>query len=240
MSISGAQTICSGGSVTLTATSISGNNVTYTWSTTNGAGVANGNTYSATTASTYNVSVVDDNGCTWTDSHTLNAGSTPDVVLPASATYCGNNSVTLSGTVTAGSYSGNLTYSWKKDGVVIGGATGISYSATAAGVYTLIATDGNQCAGSDDITVSAGTEPNLTSVSGVNLCPAPSTTGTSTTLSAVLSGAANGTFAYQWKNSAGNIAGATSSTYTTSTAGAYTLRTTNTSNQCYTEVSKTV
>ena len=119
------------------------------------------------------------------------------------ATYAQSASYVLSAA------SGGTGYQWYKDGTAISGATSATYTATATGSYYATFNNGT-CATSTPTTVLA------TSGSSVTF-NASSTSGT----------------AYQWKSgasgSSSNISGATSATYSTSTAGIYSVAVTTSS-----------
>lgn len=124
---SGPTTFCTGGSVTLTSSSATGN----TWST--GATTPS---ITVNTSGNYTVSVTDGNGCTSsTASTTVTVNplpATPTVSASGPLTFCQGGSVTLS----SSSASGNT---WST------GATTQNIVVNAAGTYTVSVTDGNGC-----------------------------------------------------------------------------------------------
>lgn len=105
--------------------------------------------------------------------------------------------------------SGGTSYQWFKDGSAIGGATSPTYTATAPGSYYATFNNGT-CATTTPTTVLANSGSPVT-------FNASSTSGT----------------AYQWKSGASgsstNISGATAASYTTSTAGIYSVAVTTSS-----------
>jgi gliding motility-associated-like protein len=123
---------------------------TYTWS--NGAVTED---LSGVPAGTYNVTVIDANGCTITSSVTLNQPA----VLASTATpfvYAGGYNVTgclSNGSIDLGVTGGNpgYTYSWSN------GATTQDISSLAAGTYTVTVTDINGCQTTSSVTL---TQPN--------------------------------------------------------------------------------
>ena len=133
ISAGSATTFCSGGSVTLTASSATGNQ----WSL-NGTpiGGATNQTYAATTAGDY--TVVSTVGCPSSTSLattvTVNPiPATPTISAGSATTFCSGGSVLL----TSSAASGNQ---WSLNGTPIGGATAQTYSATTSGNYSVIAT----------------------------------------------------------------------------------------------------
>ncbi|MBL7955213.1 MAG: HYR domain-containing protein, partial [Flavobacteriales bacterium] len=122
---SGPTTFCSGGSVTLTSSSTTGN----LWS--NGATT---NSITVNTAGTYKVTVTDANGCSSASasiSVTLNTPpATPVITASGPTTFCSGGTVTL----TSSSASGNL---WSN------GATTNSITVNTAGSYAVSVTDAN-------------------------------------------------------------------------------------------------
>ncbi|MBL0137780.1 MAG: T9SS type A sorting domain-containing protein [Bacteroidetes bacterium] len=221
-------TICSGTSVTFTATPTNGgttpsyqwklnganvgtNSVTYT-----NAALANGNTISCVLTSNA--------GCaspTTATSNTLtmvvNASVTPAVSIAASpgTTICSGTSVTFTATPTNG---GTPSYQWKLNGGNVGtnSATYTNASLASADVVSCIMTSTAACASpltatsnSLTIVVSGTVVPavNITANPGNTICAGTSVTFTATPV--------NGgtTPSYQWKLNGGNV-GTNTSTYT--------------------------
>ncbi len=136
-------------------------------------------------------------------------------VQPQSATITqggtANLSVTAAGTT--------LSYQWFNNGVAIAGATRASYATTVGGTYRV------------DVSNSAGTVPSSNAtVTVVPVVVAPTITTQPVSASITAGGthtfsvvAAGTNVAYQWRNASGAITGATSSSYTTGTAGSYSV-----------------
>ncbi|MDP5041971.1 MAG: T9SS type A sorting domain-containing protein [Crocinitomicaceae bacterium] len=197
---SGATTLCAGATVVLTASPAS----SYLWS--NGA-----NTQSITVnaAGSYGLSVTA-NGCS--------ASATPAVVTMApspnavitnigSTTFCAGSSVVLNGpTPPTGS---TFSYVWRLNGTPISGATAPTYTASAAGNYSLVLTNNQGCT-----STSANTSVTVNALPTATITPAASTTicaGAAVTLTASAGSA------YLWSN------GATTQSISASTAGTYTV-----------------
>jgi hypothetical protein len=185
--------------VTLTATLAAG----YSWS--------NGSTSQAITVSTagnYRVTVSNVSGCTAISpivNVTTTTGSTATIAVNGSTTLCQGRTRTL--TSSAGS-----SYLWST------GATTSSISVNAAGSYQVTVNPGSACAStSAPVNITIQPLPTATfSVSG----PTSFCTGGSVTISST-----NGIgFTYVWFKNNVVIPGATSATYTVTTAGVYKVR----------------
>jgi Secretion system C-terminal sorting domain len=167
---SGSTTLCSGGSVTLTATT----GTSYLWS--NGATTK---TINATTAGNYIVSVTQSNGCSASSSATaVTVGSAPTPTISASGplNFCtGGNVVLTSSTGTA--------YLWSN------GATTSSITVTTTGNYTVRVTQSGGCSATSAVTAtSAGSAPvpTITNSGSNSLCSGNVVTLTATTGTAYL------------------------------------------------------
>jgi hypothetical protein len=205
VSASGATTFCSGGSVTLSAPSSS----SYLWSN-------NATTQSITVsdAGSYSVKVYNSNGCESPSSDAVTVSVNPLPVASISTSdateFCDGGSATLS----ASSDNGGDSYVWYNGSTQVG--TGSTYSATASGTYTAVATNSTTgCSGSasNGITVTVDALPSQPSISAsgsLTFC-----SGGSVTLTA--SSAAS----YLWSNNA------TTQSITVTDAGDYTVTTYN-------------
>jgi hypothetical protein len=103
--------------------------------------------------------------------------------------------------------------------VCFGGSYTIgSNTYTTSGTYTDVLTAGNGCDSTvtTNLTILSQLTVSIQSIGNATVC-----TGSSANLSMV--GFASSTNTYQWADANGNISGATSSTYTTTTSGSYTL-----------------
>ena len=216
---SSATHFCTGGSLLLTANSGAG--LSYQWSNASGtiAGATAG-TYSATTAGSYTVKVTNTNNCsTVSTALAVTVDAMPTAVITAPSThFCTGGSLLL----TANSGAG-LSYQWSNASGTIAGATAGTYSATAAGSYTVKVTNANNC--STVSTVLAVT---------VDAMPAASITSPSTHFctggSLLLTANSGAGLSYQWSNASGTIAGATAGTYNATAAGSYTVKVINATN----------
>lgn len=94
------------------------------------------NTTGLVTATLY----VDDFGCKDTFSLTIDVQPKPIVTIaPTPVIICPGTGTTLTATVTPGANTmcSLYNYQWNKDGNLISGATGVTYTATSYGVYTV-------------------------------------------------------------------------------------------------------
>lgn len=142
ISSSGATTLCSGGSVTLSANT--GTGLLYQWKRygVNIAGATNSTILASTTGS-YKCVVTNANGCSRSSNTiTVTVSSLPTVNITAMGTtqICAGDSVGLSSSTVNG-----LTYQWKKYANNIVGATSAVYYAKTTGNYKCIVTNTSGC-----------------------------------------------------------------------------------------------
>lgn len=178
----GATTFCAGGSVTL----ISPLNATYNYAWNNGANAiagASNNTYVASVAGDYSLTITDGNGCTATSSAipvTVNALPIVNAVANSATTFCAGGSVTLTAT-------GAATYIWNNS------ATSPSITVAASGNYSVIGTTIEGCSSSSNaIAVTVNALPIATI----------SSTGSTACLGSTITLTANGGASYSWSNNA--------------------------------------
>lgn len=205
---SGADTFCSGNSVTLTGLTDIGTQFDWLYN-----GVDNGvmvNTVTAAASGSYQVIATSAQGCSDTSAVAVvlvNPLPTAQIAQSGPITICNGASTTLdanSGT--------SLTYVWTQDGNVINGATDASYDANVEGGYKVTVTDSNGCSSiSSEVVVSVD-------IPTANITPAGPTTfcdGNNVVLNA------NAGASYQWMNNGVQIVGATDASFTATAAGSY-------------------
>lgn len=231
ISASNGNTICSGASVTFSSIITNGGpSPTYQWT-------KNGSIISGATSSSYTSSTISNGDifrCILTSNlpcaspqidssnniaMTVNPNLVPGISISSSgSTICSGSSVIFSSSISNGGTS--PSYQWKKNGTNISGATSASYTNNTASngdVFSCVLTSNATCvtsntatSGNITMTVNANLAPslNITASTGNTIC-----SGTSVTFS---SSATNGgtSPSYQWKKNGINIAGATSSSYT--------------------------
>jgi|GEM_PF-1339200 len=100
-------------------------------------------TYIATQAGTYSVSVTDANGCIGSDELTVSEHLLPNVDLGNDTAYCAGSPFALE----LDAENTGSTYQWNS------GTQTQTYMATQAGIYSVSVTDVNGCIGSDELTV---------------------------------------------------------------------------------------
>jgi len=191
------QNICIGGSSTLTVT---GGN-TYQWSTNQTTVTI---TVSPTTNTTYTVTVTDTNDCTASDQVTVTVNPLPIVTISGNTEFCAGSSTELD----AG--TGYDTYEWSDFSV------DQTLIVTAAGTYTVTVTDANNCAASDQVTVTVNTIPNANAGEDQTICAGQSAALTAT-----------GGIVYLWSNGQDTDANTVTPTATTT----YTITVTD-ANEC--------
>ncbi|WP_185206171.1 choice-of-anchor L domain-containing protein [Chryseobacterium sp. C3] len=187
--------ICSGESVTLTASG----GATYNWTGLTG----NGNTQvvSPTSTTTYTVFAVGANGCVSATPATITIIVAPPVaVLTASQMkICAGESVTLTAT-------GGVTYEWV--GLPGNGSTQI-VSPTATTTYSVFALGGNGCKVANPTSITIQVVPAIVStLKDVNVCAGDS---------GILDAGSGTNYTYVWNT------GATTQTISVSTPGTYTV-----------------
>jgi hypothetical protein len=128
-------------------------------------------------------------------------------VLPTS--LCGVASVEMSTPEIAG-----YSYQWYYNGTLIPGATEFTYDGTLPGLYYVVVDNGSGCTGtSANVELTSEGGDALITLSGpANICTSGSVTLSTTT------GAG---YTYQWYKDGAPIAGATASSYTATSIGAY-------------------
>ena len=197
---------CNGGSnaslmVTASGGTATTSGYTYLWST--GAMTS---TVSGLSASTYTVTVTDENGCTATDSETVTepASLIASVAIDSNATCNGFSD----GGATASASGGTLPYNYLWSNA----ATTASITGVAAGTYTVTITDNNGCTATDSRMV---TEP-ASLIASVAIDSNATCNGFSD--GGATASASGGTMPYNylWSNSAttASITGVAAGTYT--------------------------
>lgn len=211
-------TFCQGGSVVFYANT--GTGLSYQWYK-DGSPIsgATNSSYTATVAGSYMVAVTNSNNCTASSSAvSVTVNSLPSVTISASGstTFCSGSSVNLNAPTGTG-----FSYIWMLNGSAISGATSATYTAGAAGDYSVMVTDGNGCSATSSattVTVNALPNTSVNVIGSATRCQNDSVQMTANKVSGNT---------YQWRKDGINISGATSSEYTAKTSGVYKVVITN-------------
>jgi len=213
VTLSGPLSICSGSSVTFTASS--GTGYTYQWYSTSGAVPgATGASFTATLSGNYYVVISTPSGCTATSS-TLPVVVNP---LPNVAITPGGPTIFCVGAAVSLTAAPGFSYQWYKGGTAIPGATNAGYVATTSGGYRVRVT--NATTGCTDMTHADTTVNVIDAVNVIPLTPARFCWGGSSTLSSNVSSLGMAV-SYQWSRDGGNIPGATNPSYNATIPGNY-------------------
>ncbi len=206
---------CNPSSATVTAT-VSGGTTPYTYRWTGPASFTSGAaSFSTTTAGTYSLTVTGANGCLTTATSTVSSNLTaPTATINSLTLSCSQPSGTLTATASGGTTP--YTYRWTGPSSITGNAASLTTS--TAGIYSLTVTGNNGagCSNTYSTTVVANTAPPVGTVNSFTLsCANP--TGT---LAATVSGGTT-PYTYRWTGPASFTSSAAS--FTTATAGTYSL-----------------
>lgn len=133
-----------------------------------------------------------------------------EITYSGSLSLCSDNTILLN----ASSATSGLTYQWQRNNSNITGATSATYAATSVGQYSVIVTNGVCNFTSGQVTVNSGSTTPIISAT---------VSGTCGNESVVMNTQSLPTGTLQWKLNGNIIQGATSSSYSTTIAGSYTV-----------------
>jgi large repetitive protein len=125
-------------------------------------------------------------------------------------------------TIESSYYSNTATYQWQKDGANISGATSRAYNAVSSGIYRITVIDGTCNSTSSDRRLTFGTGL-IASISAGNGDSTLCGSGSTKSLYAIYYPINPTQYTYQWQKDGVNISGATSSGYSATQAGVYTV-----------------
>jgi gliding motility-associated-like protein len=206
------------GSATVTVSGGTGAD-TYTWSPAPGGGQST-NAATGLGAGNYTVTIHDANNCPQSQLFNITPAGGPSATISSIAPKC-NSSCDGSASVVASGGTGTFTYSWTPSGVTAATASGL-----CAGTYTCTIHDGNNCANSQSVTITAPAVLAVTPASQTNILCKGNTSGSA---SVTVSGGTTN-YTYSWT---GGTIGSGQGTNTASglAAGTYTCAVTD-ANTC--------
>ncbi|GHA55997.1 gliding motility-associated C-terminal domain-containing protein [Pontibacter akesuensis] len=167
--VSATPSSCGNPNGSITAGAVTGGTASYTYSIDGQSFQSSGN-FTNLLAGNYTITVKDANGCTYAKQLTVTNIAGPAFTATAKSSTCGgpNGSITVSNVT-----GGTAPYSYSKDGGTTY-QTGTTFSALAAGNYTITIKDGNGCLNTRAVEVT-----NVAGPTGVALAPTSSTCGAS-------------------------------------------------------------
>ncbi|WP_394343306.1 T9SS type A sorting domain-containing protein [Spirosoma sordidisoli] len=214
----GVPSLCTAGSTVLTA-AVSGGNApaTVVW-TRAGAEVGKGSSLTVTQAGTYVAQVADAQGCVVSATQSVTESAGLPVSVTGSTSFCEGASTTLTAVVSDG--TDPLSFQWKQ-GTTTTGTNTSSYTAVAAGNYTVEVTDRRGCKGvAAPVTVTQRSSPAPATVTASSSAIVTGETAILTTTVAAGS-------TIQWLRNNAPIPGAVQVTHIATQAGDYVVQTTN-------------
>jgi hypothetical protein len=144
--ISGVNTLCPNASIQLTGSGTAAANNAWVSGTPGNGTVTSTGLVTGVNAGNTIITYTNANGCTATQTVTVNANPTANA--GQDQTLCAGGNATLTGTANGG--SAPYTYSWNN-----GVQQGVPFPLNATGTYTVTVTDGNGCTSSDNVTLTS-------------------------------------------------------------------------------------
>lgn len=173
VSITGSNIFCSGQSTTLTANVAGGiSPFNFQWKNNTINVGTNSNTFNATTAGNYSVSVTDSKGCTGISSNIVvtQKPSPLATIMASSLAFITGGSVTLNANIGT-----NLTYQWIRNSQPITNAVQAVYTAQQIGEYKVVVGQNDCFTTSNPVTISLITATNSPlPTEGIKIYPNPS------------------------------------------------------------------
>lgn len=210
------ESVCYGGTAYLQAVPAEG--YTYQWSDNQQITTSDRTIENMIQTTTFTVTITDANGCTADASKEITVNEMEEATITGEDEICLNGSTTL--TAPAGA-----SYLWDN-----GEETqAITVSPTTTTTYKVTVVAQNGCTSAGEIVVTVNPLPEVT------VATEPVCEGSNATLTATATNVS-----YQWKNTNGNISGATQATYSTNVADEYTVEVTDLTTGCKNTASATV
>ncbi len=150
---------------------------------------------------------------------TVSALPSASITAVGTTTFCQGSNTLLNANTGAG-----LTYLWSLNGTTISGATAATYSAIAAGIYSVSVKNAGGCSKQSNgitVTVNAAPTASISAVGSTSICQGSNS---------VLNANTGTGLSYQWTQNGANISGATAASYSATAAGSYAVVVTNTLN----------
>ena len=218
-------TVCSGSTATITATPGTTGTYTYVWTVPLGViNPGNVNNFNTSTAGTYSVVITDTaTGCSSTSASGIATFTPNPTVTVNSPTVCSGSTITVSATLGT---SGTYTYVWTVPSGASNPGNVDNFTTSTAGTYSVVIT--NTSTGCSSLSASGlvtiNSNPTV-SVNSPTVCAGNSTTVTATPGS-------SGTYNYSWTVPTGTVNPGNIASFSTYTAGNYSVVITNTSTGC--------
>ena len=197
----------------------------------NGLLFGTNNVFTGLPIGTYTGFVRDSRGCLASDQVTITTLAAPTAVITGTASFCAGGNTQLFATSSTPGAGGFQGFQWQLNGSNIGGATSAVYTVSAAGNYTVVVTNTNNCSTTSAVTtVTVNPLPTIT----VNPFATAICNGSSIALTA------SGASTYTWSPATG-LSATTGTTVTASPTSTQTYTVTGTDvNGCVNSTTKTV
>jgi PKD repeat protein len=220
ISADGPTSFCTGGSVQINSSQVSGNE----WSND-----ATSNSITVTTSGVYSLTYTDNNGCMATSNSievSVSDSPVPTITTSGITSICEGESLTLTA-------SASDSYAWNLNGEVLEGETSQTISATEEGAYTVTVTNADQCDGtgtSNFVFVQVNPTPTANFEFDFDFGSITYEFNNNSTLAT----------SYAWDFGDGNTSTMANPTHTYATGGDYTVTLTATNGSCSDEYSFTL
>ncbi len=197
----------------------------YTYSSDGGSNFQPGSSFTGLAVGTYDIVVMDNNGCQATTTVTLTNSSGPTASASATDASCNGTS---DGTIIASGSGGSAPYTYSIDGTNFGTTT--TFTGVAAGTYTVYVNDAGSCQGTTTVTISEPTA--VVHTANVTDAACGSSNGS------IVATATGGTGPYMYSLNSGTPQ--SSGTFSGLAAGSYTVQATDANGCISTMSSETV